>query len=987
MSSSRSSAQLCGMFAMLCLWPSVVAAQPVQNQPPANAPRYRYWTTNWSFEDINVGRLLDRLRGIGIDVPIAAEGDVSVNFSVSIPLNGLREGRAYRFNGTIAANRLRLEQLELAGLRTNARYEAGTLTLSDLTTRWLDQRRRPGTTTRAGGELAGEASLGLVPRGALTTSLSARSLAIGPLYDLILSASNQPRAPVLEGTVGGLLDASVPLQSLRDPLTWTMDADIQAVGLSLADVVPLSVDTGPVSLRAGQLTASELRVASPVNSQIRMIASLSADLRGERRFEFTARGNDLPLQSFASLASLSLSSAATGNLDLEARGSGSLGGQELAAARWEVQGRVASPQLSAFGLQLGLIQHAFEFDSQRLRLTRLNDQPSDRVVVERVAADYVIGEDAVSLDNVDAAFFGGGLKGSARFARSEQGTHRVQLQWNEIRPQFNTGYLMPRGIPVSLQTSGEVNWTLPAASADQLASHEGVAKISVDQLLLGTANVGNAQLTLQATAGELDVQGEGELFGGRFSVETTTQLTAVASWLDLSSTSTGFHTQGKVEFNRIRLSRAADVIQPRSNRRMDGFLSGEVVFGSEDQLNGERLPEARGLLALDNVVLDGRLLTRRLNADLYLDRDRLTIRSLRGEYAGGQIDTVGLIGLSDKRGVLQVRLAAIDASRALMPVSTAASQYAGGLLSGRLTIETGPRLRARGAVELRNSELFSMSAGNAHAAVSATAENDLSRWTLVLHSIESEIERGRITGNAEVRSSASRPGAFDLRSDWQARRVDFAGLLKSAGGGDRSYARGNLDGSLTLNGTGIRSAVDLTGRFAAELDGSEARAIPGLISAQAYLGALSLASTRVDEGRIQGSIGAGVARIDEFWLVGQRLRVFADGRVQIPSGRMDVSAVISTSSFDVENAAVATLAEQLAIGAAPPVAAFVEINRLLSNRTLYVDILGPIADPRLYLKPLHTLESGITRFFLRRGAGAILPVAATGGVLANGQDR
>ncbi|MGV3485703.1 MAG: AsmA-like C-terminal region-containing protein [Planctomycetaceae bacterium] len=967
---------------------TTATAQVAANPPAARVPAYRYWTTNWSFEDINVGRLLGRLRSIGVDVPIDAEGDVSVQFSVSIPLNGLRNGQAYRFTGTIASDRLRLERLELAGFRTNARYDAGVLTLSDLTTRWLDVGSGP--LRGAGpdrGELAGEASLGIVPRGALTTSLTARSLAIGPLYDLILTASRQAKSPGLDGTVGGTLDASVPLRSLSDPNTWTMDADLQARGLSLAGTIPLSIATGPISLRAGKLHAANVRVASPADSNIRMVASLKADLANDRPFEFDVKANDLPLQSLVTLAALSPSSTAAGNLDLDAQGSGALGDQGWASARWEMNGRVASPELSILGLQLGVVQHAFEFDSQYLRFTRLDDTPNERVMIDRLAANYAITDEAANFDDVDAALFGGVLKGSAQFMRSQQGTHRLQMTWDRLRPRFDTSHLLPRAIAVSLRTSGNVNWSVPAASADEPSTHQGVARIAVDEILLGTASVGEAQLSLQSQDGSLQIQGEGELFGGRFSVETTTPLAAAAGWFDLSADSPLTRSRGKVDFNQISLLRASRAIEPRSGYRIDGFVSGEVLLDAAQTPQRQASPRANLSLTLDHLAINRTLLTQRLHADVRIDRDEVTIRSLRGSYAGGQVDTAGNIRLSDGRGLLQVRLAALDASRALMPVSLEASAHTGGILSGQLMIETGPRWRVRGAVDLRDSELASVAAGDAHAAVAGTVENDFSRWNFHFRSIQSLVEGGRITGDAQICSSTVRPGAFDLRSDWQARRLDFAKLLAGTTGSDGAYARGNLDGVLTLNGMGIRSAADLTGRFAAELDGTQARAVPGLVSAQAYLGAFSLADSRVEQGLIRGSIGAGIARIDEFLLIGRQLQMFAQGRVQIPSGRMDVTAVISTSNLDVENAVFASVAQQLAVGAVPPVAIFLEINRLLSNRTLYVDILGPLADPRLYLKPLATFESQLTRFLIRRGTAAILPVAFGGGLLAEGQDR
>ncbi len=116
----------------------VTSGESVAIKAPNNSPRYRYWTTNWSFEEINVGTLLGRLRRLGIEIPVDADGDVSLRFSVSIPLNALHNGQAYRFNGTLRSNRLRVEELQLSNFSTDVQYDNGLLALKNLATRWID---------------------------------------------------------------------------------------------------------------------------------------------------------------------------------------------------------------------------------------------------------------------------------------------------------------------------------------------------------------------------------------------------------------------------------------------------------------------------------------------------------------------------------------------------------------------------------------------------------------------------------------------------------------------------------------------------------------------------------------------------------------------------------------------------------------------------------------------------------------------------------
>ena len=167
-------------------------------------------------------------------------------------------------------------------------------------------------------------------------------------------------------------------------------------------------------------------------------------------------------------------------------------------------------------------------------------------------------------------------------------------------------------------------------------------------------------------------------------------------------------------------------------------------------------------------------------------------------------------------------------------------------------------------------------------------------------------------------------------------------------------------------------------RFDVELDGTEARAVPGLPSTQNYLGAVSLGGIRFDEGRMRGSVGGGAVVLQEFWLLDEQLRVYADGSVRLADGRMDVGAVLNTGDFSAQNLLLRQLATTAGTGAAP-LTVLIQANQLLSNRTLIVDLTGPVGNPRVRLKTVDTLRANATEFFLqqaRRAAGAVVLGAA-----------
>ena len=126
---------------------------------------------------------------IGLTLPIEAAGDVSLQFRVSIPLTGLNQPKAYRFEGRLSSNRLRLGQLLLADFRTLVRYADGVLHLESLQTGWQPLPQDVAQPLQAVGEVAGSvrgsARADLVPRGELVANLQLEKTDIGPLVQLL----------------------------------------------------------------------------------------------------------------------------------------------------------------------------------------------------------------------------------------------------------------------------------------------------------------------------------------------------------------------------------------------------------------------------------------------------------------------------------------------------------------------------------------------------------------------------------------------------------------------------------------------------------------------------------------------------------------------------------------------------------------------------------------------------------------------------------
>ncbi len=918
------------------------------------------WNTNWTFDDIDVGKLFSRLEFIGIEIPIEADGDVSVGFAVGVPIATPGDAKLYRLRGRVSAKRLRVEELLLEDFTADVIYDDGVLKLRDVKGRWTDVAR---ASNDQQGDFVGGAELALVPRGDIHFDLKTRSLSLAPLYDVIVAATNRADATVIAGTLSGDIHFTSPLDTVKDPKTWNAKSDLTLSGFKVGDSLPLSVKTGPVIIDAGRLTVQDASMTSPLAPELLLNVAVQAELVDRGRFQFQLRGNDLPLAELSSYATTSSTSStpaiAAGKLDIDASGQG-----ELATMKWQINGRISSPELKLFGQNLGLIEHRIDFHDRSLTLAPLHPETSDaEMIVRDVVAEYQITDSAINVEKLNANIFGGALRGRVNVPREANGQYEFDLQWNDIHPVLNAARLLPfdRGgaeIKVSASTSGRVDWTVPARSWTRPDAHRGSVEIKLTDISVGKASVGEGEINLEANDETIKLTGDGKLFGGTFSVETTSSVQTDDTW----STLLRRIPSGSIKVDSAKLSQLAPLVRPDDGRRYAGAASAKVLLSPTDagQADNQVVVE----FGVDGLGINGRTLSRGIDGKVRLVGNSVIIDRASGVYAGGRIHANGRWSLGNGTRSVQVRFSGINASDAVLPVSETLAQRIAGDLSGIITVDGEQSYRIGGTIAARDSGLFSVATGSVHASVNGSFSSNLDRWQLKLASISGELAGGEIYGDANLSSSTGLADAFDLESRWNVRRVNFGRLISEAGV-TTSLANGRITGSMSLDGKRIRGVADLTGRFAAELGQTDASAVPGLMKANRFLGAISLVETQFDRGEVNGTIGRGAFQINEFWLRSSQVRVFAEGRIGIADMRMDIDAVIATGLLELDNAKIIALAAQLAIESFIPIAAIVEINRLFSNRTVYFNVTGPASDPRLQLKPIETLRRGAARFLVR----------------------
>jgi translocation and assembly module TamB len=935
------------------------AAAPPTQQPPPTPPATRYWTTDWSFSNIDVNSLLSRLQSIGIAVPIEADGIVSVEFAVSVPLTRLRDGKAYRLHGKITSQRLRVQRMVLEELQADVVYRNGVMTLKPARARWSDIQG--GSIASREGEFSGDVSIELLPLGNLQANLQANDIPIRSIQDLIrgtrgdiesAAGADLPRADLdrvegtaaatrIEGLFDGIIRASVPLRSFRIIDAWDVEGRLAANGFRIGASKPVSIETGAITIRKAVLLAERLTVVSQQTPEARIDVGIAAELKGRQHFEFSLRANDVSLAAGSKAMTGSL--LASGKLDLDVHGEG-----ELTTAKFKLSGRVASPQLSIASIDLGLIEHAFEADEREFTCAPIDPfaaQSQSRVVVEGLQGEYTLTADAWTLHRLSARLLGGVIEGSGSIARKEQGVHKARLVWNGIRPQFlNLAWLPHR---VTAGTAGQLDLSAPANSVTQI---DGALRAQIPEVLVGDTNVGRIDIEAKFKRGTVEIVGNGRILGGD---------------ADIQLSAGDFHGRdlsGRASISALRLNEVVRLIGPARLGRLGGDVSATVEIGQATNATG---PQADINLTVVDIVLNGKSLGSRLDAKLKTVGPSVVIQSVQGAYAGGRVQAVGNWAPSGAGKQIKLFFTDVDLNAGLSPWLPALHGHLDGKASGMMTLTSDQRLRLHGTISTRQCKVYGIPTGSWTSGIRAAGNNDLSRWELQLPTIQGELASGRISGDLALKSSSLRLGAADLSSRWQLDRIDFGKILGDRGGSLSSYSHGRLTGELTLGGRAIRSTQDLSGRFAARLGDTQSAAVPGLVSADRYLGLISLTNTRFTAGAMSGVIAGGTARLDELWLRGNLARVWADGNVHLNSGRIDMDVVISTGNFVFGDDHIIAFASQLAMQSVLPITGLIEVNRLLSNRTIHLAFSGSPTNPRVRPKTLEIIREEAARFLLR----------------------
>lgn len=937
-------------------------------QVDAAEPKYRYWTTQWSFEDIELATLADRLGRLGIEIPVDLAGTADVNFDVSVPLNALRTGKAYKVSGTLSVRDFRADDLRLENFQADVDYQDGTLILKQLT-----------STQQNGGSLAGNASVALIPRGKFRSRLKLSDFELKAIAGLLIKAGVLPSDSLQAGAVTADLTAAGPVDKIADPLAWVASGDLTVKRLIVGSMFPIDGTLGDLKLSNRRLEIGSLDLSSPQVESFLVSGNGQVDLSTPKSFDLKLRSNDLPVGDLLRFTADKGPPLIDGKVDLIGTARGRFP-EDDSETRLNLDFAVASPQMRVAGVDLGTIEHDLRMTESELHLTprvEVSDRKLANRNIDSVNAAYRITAENLFLDQIEAGIFGGQLDGSVSFSKQPSGQHQLDLSWSDIAPEVNLRLpLATQTTRLSAETTGQLNWRVPADKLANPAFHRGEATLVLNAIQVAGQRIGQAAVKVMVDGEGLNASGQAEVFGGRASFETKMDVDQQATWDQLPQQL----GPTRIELTDISLGETLRLAR-QQRESLDGLVSGHVDVllrsatrddvGVDASVPGAVLtPEISAELELRSLTASGVVVARQLALQATASEGRLRMDSLRGTYAGGQLQAEGDWSATMGGKAIRFRLVGADGDRLFLPLTPAASSWVGGRVTARGTIVGIGQgmldsIRISGGASVDDGTTFDIPVGDAHSPFVVQLEPKSLRWSADFPAVQSSLAQGRVSGKLGFRSTNG-PSDFNMESRWRMTHVDFESLLTTYVG-TSTIGQGDVTGELVLEGRRIKGIRDLQGRFQVRLGGTDATAVPGLSAAGALLGVGSLAGTRFNQGLAIGRISRGKVFFEDIAMMSDRVSVHAEGAAGLVDKRLDFDAVVSTGSFEGQDALLQLVGLQSLVSAVP----LGEVNQLLSNRTIVFRLTGPMRDPILRLMTAETVRVNARRFAVQEALGVI----------------
>jgi translocation and assembly module TamB len=887
------------------LLPEHVPAAPAADQPG-------YLQVKLGLDNVDLAPLI---KNLGVQLPFAVAGKVSFDLQVRIPTDNPRDLKTYWLKGSASLAWLTLEGLRLDDVRARVSYANGVLHLEELTGKMPAAggpapEKSPET---AVGSFDGRARLELFPPKDLHAWVTLRRMPLKRLASLVPGLDNN-----VAGVFTGTVSLRAPTERLPDVKTWDAISSMESDRLQLFGAV-LEKLSAELKLFDGQFSVSDLKgnlEGGPITGSAEL--ALAEPYLYQARLSLRDVGLDMLDRLTANFrAPVAIDGRFT--LDMEARGT-------LNPVTVGFKGKAKARDLKVDKFNVGNL--AFNWDSDGKRL---------------------------NLEDIQVALYRGELTGQATLPLQPKETGSVDVRFEKLDLSTLAASLPP--LPVRLE--GRADGTLKANAAPILdkGSRDWVTDMSLrsNQLKLQGISAQAVAGTVTYKQQDLAYRFEGKTLGGTFQIEgkiPTSQRAAPPP--PPSEPPDGL--QGSFRFKSIRLLRAWEWL---GLENILGPLRGGVNIALNYQADGDGKLAGQGAFSISGLRWgETRFFEDILPGWIVLKQDELHF-GLSTSGLGGLLNVRAAVNIRHPgRRKFDIRMERVDLAHLLAPWPEYSSRLRGFLVA-HIRGSLGSDWEGNGTVELVGGSVYGIKVSEWSLPTSFTYSPNNHRGMLTVHDSTLRFQTGRATGKSQLTWG----GETRLESRLNFSNVELRHLMQ-----DNSelahFGSGHVLGQLDFGGNNLRSVNDLTASLTATLKKTQALQFPILLQLNPYLPGKMSSAMVFEEGHLCARLAGGVVRIERLSLQSRAARLFMEGTVTVPQGRLNLETTVSTGGLCLPQGLMRLASIGREDPALVPVSLLLEAASHLATLVVHLQVTGTVQAPIIRLQILRELSKEALHFFV-----------------------
>ncbi|MGH7170729.1 MAG: AsmA-like C-terminal region-containing protein, partial [Gemmataceae bacterium] len=377
-------------------------------------------------------------------------------------------------------------------------------------------------------------------------------------------------------------------------------------------------------------------------------------------------------------------------------------------------------------------------------------------------------------------------------------------------------------------------------------------------------------------------------------------------------------------------------------------------------------PIGNGTFRIVNLRWNDEILSDSLLGNIRLTPDVVQIVNVNGTLAGGQLRGGIRYGLkTGSRGVYDLELRQVEASRLLLPLTSEAKHIKGAVdvnVHGGIARDWD----GSGGVTLVRGQIFGMDITEWRLPVTFSFAPAQGSGELTVRDSHARIAQGR----ARFDSTLYWGNGLRLAATLLFYQVDLRTLFRNSPE-VAAYVSGRVSGRIDMASSEMRSVNDLTAVVRAKMQQGQAMQLPVLRHIAPYLRP-GTSSATFDSGELKGRLAHGIFRIERATLAGEFIKLLILGTINV-AGNLNLEVTAQTGLNALSSANANNISTRIPLLGAIPRLILYEANSLLSLAVVHLRVTGTFHSPVVRLEPLLVMTEDAIRFFFNRAIGLDIP--------------